>query len=140
MHASCFATEGKPMNARQLAQQLVRIDSSNPGAQEDTIERYIKLLVEQRVSSMPACLVKHISIKELEVFPARRNLNVTVAGYGSAPNLVYICHMDTVTLGEGWSDGHARARSNRPREPPLRARRMRHERRACLRSLPLCSR
>lgn len=52
---------------------------------------------------MPACLVKHISIKELEVFPARRNLNVTVAGYGSAPNLVYICHMDTVTLGEGWS-------------------------------------
>ncbi|WP_286684035.1 M20 family metallopeptidase [Collinsella sp. UBA1693] len=52
---------------------------------------------------MPACLVKHISIKELEVFPTRRNLNVTVAGYGSAPNLVYICHMDTVTLGEGWS-------------------------------------
>ena len=103
MHASCFATEGKPMNAWQLAQQLVRIDSSNPGAQEDTIERYIKLLVEHHVSSMPACLVKHISIKELEVFPARRNLNVTVAGYGSAPNLVYICHMDTVTLGEGWS-------------------------------------
>lgn len=86
------------MNAWQLAQQLVRIDSSNPEAQEDTIERYIKLLVEQRVSSMPACLVKHISIKELEVFPARRNLNVTVAGYGSAPNLVYICHMDTVTF------------------------------------------
>lgn len=52
---------------------------------------------------MPACLVKHISIKEIEVFPARRNLNVTIAGYGSAPNLVYICHMDTVTLGEGWS-------------------------------------
>ena len=103
MHASCFATEGKPMNAWQLAQQLVRIDSSNPGAQEDTIERYIKLLVEQHVSSTPACLVKHISIKELEVFPARRTLNVTVAGYGSAPNLVYICHMDTVTLGEGWS-------------------------------------
>lgn len=48
---------------------------------------------------MPACLVKHISIKELEVFPSRRNLNVTVAGYGSAPNLVYICHMDTVTFG-----------------------------------------
>ena len=100
---SYFATEGKPMDAWQLAQQLVRIDSSNPGAQEDKIERYIKQLVEQRVSSMPTYLVKHISIKELEALPARRNLNVTVAGYGNAPNLVYICHMDTVTLGEGWN-------------------------------------
>ena len=28
---------------------------------------------------------------------------VTVPGTSSEPRLVYICHMDTVTLGEGWN-------------------------------------
>lgn len=92
------------MNAWQLARHLVRIDSSNPGAQEGNIEQYIKQTVEARISRMPAHLAGNVSIDELEVFPERRDLKITVTGDGNEPNLVYICHMDTVTLGEGWDE------------------------------------
>ena len=34
--------------AWRLAQELVRIDSSDPGAYEDEIERHIKALVEEQ--------------------------------------------------------------------------------------------
>lgn len=43
-----------------------------------------------------------MQIAELEVLPGRRNLMVTVPGQSDEPRLVYICHMDTVTLGDGW--------------------------------------
>ena len=43
-----------------------------------------------------------VQIAELEVLPGRRNLMVTVPGQSDEPRLVYICHMDTVTLGDGW--------------------------------------
>ena len=36
--------------AWRLAQELVRIDSSDPGAYENEIERYIKALVEERLA------------------------------------------------------------------------------------------
>lgn len=34
--------------------------------------------------------------------PGRRNLMITAPGVSDEPRLVYICHMDTVTLGDGW--------------------------------------
>lgn len=36
------------------------------------------------------------------MLPGRRNLKVTVPGQSDEPRLIYICHMDTVTLGDGW--------------------------------------
>lgn len=102
--ASCFATEGKPMDAWHLAQQLVRIDSSNPGAWEEEIEGYIKRLVEERLAGMPPHLAEHVTLDELEVFPGRRNLKISVAGTRDDPDMVFICHMDTVTLSDGWSE------------------------------------
>ena len=91
--------------AWNLATDLVRIDSSDPGAYEGRIEQHIKSLVEARIAKMPAKLAAAVGVEELEALPDRRNLMVTVPGTSDEPRLVYICHMDTVTLGEGWSEG-----------------------------------
>lgn len=88
--------------ARRLAQELVRIDSSDPGAYEDEIERFIKRLIEQQLAQLDSSALDAVQIEELEVLPGRRNLKVTVPGQSDEPRLIYICHMDTVTLGDGW--------------------------------------
>ena len=88
--------------AWRLAQELVRIDSSDPGAYEDEIEQYIKALVEAQLERLSHPVLHAVQVEELEVLPGRRNLKVTVPGQSDEPRLVYICHMDTVTLGDGW--------------------------------------
>lgn len=88
--------------AWRLTQGLVRIDSSDPGAYEGEIERYIKALVEERLAQLSHPVLDAVQIAEHEVLPGRRNLMVTVPGLSDEPRLVYICHMDTVTLGDGW--------------------------------------
>ena len=88
--------------AWRLAQDLVRIDSSDPGAYEDEIERHIKGLIESQVAGLDRPMLDAVLIEELEVLPGRRNLMVTVPGLSDELRLVYICHMDTVTLGDGW--------------------------------------
>lgn len=87
--------------AWRLTQGLVRIDSSDPGAYEDEIERYIKALVEERLAQLSYPVLDAVQIAEHEVLPGRRNLMVTVPGQSDEPRLVYICHLDTVTLGDG---------------------------------------
>lgn len=91
--------------AWRLAQELVRIDSSDPGAYEDEIERYIKALVEAQLERLSHPALHAVQIEELEVLPERRNLMITVPGVSDEARLVYICHMDTVTLGDGWDAG-----------------------------------
>ena len=88
--------------AWRLAQELVRIDSSDPGAYEDEIEQYIKALVEAQPERLSHPVLHAVQVEELEVLTGRRNLMVTVPGLSDEPRLVYICHMDTVTLGDGW--------------------------------------
>lgn len=91
--------------AWRLAQELVRIDSSDPGAYEGEIEHFIKGLIEQQLVQLDSPALDAVQIEELEVLPGRRNLMVTVPGLSDEPRLVYICHMDTVTLGDGWDAG-----------------------------------
>lgn len=91
--------------AWQLAQELVRIDSSDPGAYEGEIEHFIKGLIEQQLAQLDSPVLDAVQIAELEVLPGRRNLMVTVPVLSDEPRLVYICHMDTVTLGDGWDAG-----------------------------------
>ncbi len=88
--------------AWRLAQELVRIDSSDPGAYEGEIEHFIKGLIEQQLAQLDSPVLDAVQIAELEVLPGRRNLMVTVPGLSDEPRLVYICHMDTVTLGDSW--------------------------------------
>lgn len=87
---------------RRLAQDLVKIDSSDPGAYEGGIERFIKGLIEKQLAQLDSPALDAVQIKEFEVLPGRHNLMVTVPGLSDEPRLVYICHMDTVTLGDGW--------------------------------------
>ena len=89
--------------AWRLAQELVKIDSSDPGAYEGEIERYIKALVEERMTQLSNPTLDAVKIEELEVLPGRRNLMITVPGVSDEARLVYICHMDTATLGDGWN-------------------------------------
>ena len=88
--------------AWRLAQELVRIDSSDPGTYEDEIERFVKALVEAQLERLSHPVLHAVQIEELEVLPGRRNLMITVPGVSDEARLVYICHMDTVTLGDGW--------------------------------------
>ena len=88
--------------AWELARELVRIDSSDPGAYEGQIERFIKGWLEERIARLPPELASRITIDELEALPGRTELMATIDGTGDEPRLVYICHMDTVTLGDGW--------------------------------------
>ena len=97
--------------AWRLAQELVKIDSLDPDAYEGVIEQYIKDLVEAYVAKLDSPVLDAAEVREIEVLPGRRNLMVTVPGLSDEARLVYICHMDTVTLGAGWDAD----------TPPLRA-------------------
>ena len=88
--------------AWRLAQELVKIDSSDPGAYEGEIEHYIKGLVEAYIAKLDSPVLDVAEIREFEVLPRRRNLMVTVPHMSDEARLVYICHMDTVTLSDGW--------------------------------------
>lgn len=89
--------------AWRLAQELVKIDSLEPDAYEGVIEQYIKDLVEAYVAKLDSPVLNAAEVREIEVLPGRRNLMVTVPGVSDEAWLVYICHMDPVTLGDGWS-------------------------------------
>ena len=66
------------------------------------IEQHIKGLVEAYVAKLDSPVLDAAEIRELEVLPGRRNRMITVSGASDEARLVYICHMDTVTLGDGW--------------------------------------
>lgn len=80
--------------AWELTRQLVRIDSSDPGAYEGEIGKFICRWFADR----------GIETQREEVLPGRFNV---MAGVGAPEGraLVYICHMDTVILGDGWTEG-----------------------------------
>ena len=90
--------------AWRLAAELVRIESTDPGCYEGRIERHLRGLAERRLRELPVWLSDAVEIHELEVLPGRSDLMVRVPGTGPEPALIYSCHMDTVTIGDGWSD------------------------------------
>lgn len=77
-----------------LTQELVRIDSSDPGAFEGGICCYIEQWLK--------CHAPAVSIERREVVDGRENLCAVLPGEVECPALIFICHMDTVTLGDGW--------------------------------------
>ena len=80
-------------DAMELTMKLVRIDSTDPGACEGEIGTFIF----QYLKDLGVPVIKK------EVIPGRFNIMAKVEGEEDAPALVYICHMDTVTTGEGWT-------------------------------------
>ena len=88
----------------ELAGQLVRIDSSDPGAYEGEIEGWIYRWLKERIEEAAGAFKPQIRWEQKEVLPGRFNLMARIPGMEQGPALVYICHMDTVMLGDGWKD------------------------------------
>lgn len=83
--------------AVRLTQQMVRIDSTNPGADEGGMEQFLLSFAENLKND-------HVKVRTEEALPGRRNVMLTLPGKEEEPELVLICHMDTVPAGRGWKE------------------------------------
>lgn len=77
-----------------LTKELVRIDSTDPGHYEGEIADFIA----GRLAHIPPARV----IQE-EALLGRYNVMAELPGDPDAPALVFICHMDTVVVGDSWT-------------------------------------
>ena len=88
------------MNAVEITKKLVSIESTDPGQYEFEVEKYLHSLL---------CELKEYGVEvfESEVLDGRKNLMGVFAATNQNANqnseLVFICHMDTVVVGDGWS-------------------------------------
>ena len=76
-----------------LTRRLVQIESSNPGTYEgalvDFVEGWLRANTPAEVLRKP-------------VHPGRDNVVARLPGDSREHDLTYICHMDTMPIGEGW--------------------------------------
>lgn len=77
-----------------LTKQLIQIDSTDPGSYETDIGDFISGYLE----ALPG-----VTITREEVLPGRFNIKAELPGPPDAPALIFICHMDTVVAGDGWT-------------------------------------
>jgi succinyl-diaminopimelate desuccinylase len=89
----CVPDDLQTTDSISLTRTLISIDSSDPGACEGEIGDYLY----QWLSRLNLPVIKK------EVLPGRFNVMAKIPGVIDDPALVYICHMDTVTIGEGWT-------------------------------------
>lgn len=82
-----------PIEEVALTQQLVRINSTNPGEFEYALADFIADWLSKTGAEITRNQVKD----------GRCNVVARLKGKVSSPALVYICHMDTVPLGDGWN-------------------------------------
>ena len=117
----------KIMNSIELTKKLIEIESTDPGTYEFEIEKFIKGFLFDLKNEKP----DSIDIFEAEVLDGRKNLMAvlkcknktavgddilsshvgadtirpqTVGAKFSEPELVLICHMDTVVVGNDWTE------------------------------------
>ncbi len=77
-----------------LTSKLVRIESTNIGTYEKDISAFVEQWLKQNTKA---------EVMREEIAPGRFNVVATLKGSVSHPNLIYICHLDTVPFGEGWT-------------------------------------
>ena len=94
--------EREEQEAWELAKQLVQIDSSDPGAYEEEIGLWITDWFKKQITDFGGKLADQIHVSRLEVLPGRYNVMAKIPGKTEGPGLIYICHMDTVMLGDVW--------------------------------------
>ena len=83
-----------------LTQKLVQIESTNVGTFEDEISKFITEWLRSNTK---------VEVVRDEFEPGRFNVAATLKGQVSHPNLLYIAHMDTVPVGNGWTKDPFRA-------------------------------
>jgi succinyl-diaminopimelate desuccinylase len=78
----------------ELTKHLVRIKSCDPGEFEGEIGDFIfKRLAE-----------RGLTVRKQEVFSGRYNIIAEIKSESELPPLVILCHMDTVVVGDGWTE------------------------------------
>ncbi|MDO5418324.1 MAG: M20 family metallopeptidase, partial [Lachnospiraceae bacterium] len=94
IHMGRLTEEELDREAWELTRKLVMTESTDPGVYEGKIGEFIcRWFAERGIET----------VRE-EVLPGRFNVMARV-GKPEGKALVYICHMDTVILGEGWTEG-----------------------------------
>lgn len=81
------------MEEIRLTQQMVQIESSNPGTFEAAMSEFVYDWLRRNTSA---------EIFREPVHAGRDNIVAILRGNSKAHNLTYICHMDTMPAGEGW--------------------------------------
>lgn len=76
-----------------LTQQMVRIESSNPGAYEGAMAGFVSGWLRENTSA---------EVLPEPVHEGRSNVIAILRGESREHDLTYICHMDTMPVGEGW--------------------------------------
>lgn len=94
--------------AVSLTKQLIKIESTDPGTYEGALKDWIKnwfLSLEKHIVSNNSTLTGPLlRLSETEVLPGRYNFMAELPGTDpNLPALVWICHMDTVVVGNGWT-------------------------------------
>ena len=86
------------MNSIELTKKLISIDSTDPGAYEFELEKYLKTLLDELKTY-------GVEVFESSVCDGRKNLMgvLRVSKKNFDNELVFICHMDTVVVGNDWT-------------------------------------
>lgn len=84
--------EYSQVEAVALTQKLVELESTNPGTYEFAVAEFIIQWFAQY----------EIPVIKQPVLDGRCNIIAKLEGAVKQPNLAYVCHMDTVPLGDGW--------------------------------------
>lgn len=101
--------------AWELAAELVGIDSSDPGAYEGEIGAFVYGWLKARIleagleadeGEAASGGAGKIRLCRREALPGRFNVMARIPGKQPGPALTFICHMDTVMLGDGWEEAH----------------------------------
>jgi succinyl-diaminopimelate desuccinylase len=87
----------------ELTKKLISIDSSDPGAYESQIERYIYTWLTERITVSAKNLPVDVKVDEIEPLEGRRCLKATIPGTTDKAAFILLCHLDTVMLGNGWN-------------------------------------
>ena len=82
-------------NALEITKELVGRQSTNPGVYEDEVASYIESLFLD--------LPKWASFEKVYVAPKRPCVKLELTGKNTLRELVFICHMDTVPIAQGWT-------------------------------------
>lgn len=98
--------EVKMEHAKELTRLLVSMESSNPGTYENTLADYLEAQLMAVLPGFGTIIRKEYVDKNATIENEKRSRPLIMAvlpGENTKKELVFICHIDTVPIGDGWS-------------------------------------